>query len=165
MSGNLFFPFFISNPYTHNGKNEKEMKGHKCHRKYILHPFSESVMFERAQQHFHPLDVKQASLPQEHYIHIHSNFSFLFCLLRSETKLSRSDKTVIGGNPAMATMEVMSDLFSCTVLLHDVNFKTIQHHRKGTCPSLSWYESLQPLRKEFEYKQTLNHIYQNELKS
>lgn len=118
--------FSISRSHKQSEKNEKEMKRQKRIREnHVCIPFSESVMLERALQHFHPLDVKQASLSQEHYIHIHSNFSILFFLLCSETKLSRSDKTVIGGNPAMATMEVISHLVSCTELLHDVNFKTI----------------------------------------
>lgn len=36
---------------------------------------------------------------------MHSNLS---SLLLSETKLTHSDKIVIGGTPAMATMEVLS---------------------------------------------------------
>lgn len=40
-----------------------------------------------------------------HHTNTHTNLSFL---LLSETKLSHSDKIVIGGTPAMATMEVLS---------------------------------------------------------
>lgn len=40
-----------------------------------------------------------------HHTNTRTNLSFL---LLSETKLSHSDKIVIGGTPAMATMEVLS---------------------------------------------------------
>ncbi len=70
------------------------------------------------------------------HTHIHTNLS---SPLLSETKLSSSDKVVIGGTPSMATMEVLCSL---CIMLNSIcllsgsymgNFMTIKPLRQLHC--------------------------------